>query len=112
VPRHVSEKRATQNHFHIWRDVAMIVRSKRTRSRKMSAENILADYLPRPKLAKQLGVSTRTLDRWAALRTGPPVTYIGASPHYSTESVRSWLKSREQKMPRARPRSLRAAANA
>ena len=77
----------------------------------MSAnENILSGYIARPKLAKQLGLSTRTLDRWAALRIGPPVTYIGRWPHYSTESVRAWLKSREQKMPRARPNRRRVAA--
>jgi len=70
----------------------------------MSAENILAEYLPRPKLAKQLDLSERTLARWATLRTGPPVTYIGREPHYRIDAVRQWLAGREQKMVRERGR--------
>jgi hypothetical protein len=72
----------------------------------MSAENILEDYLPQPKLAEQLGKSTRTLGRWATLRIGPPVTYIGREPHYRIDAVREWLAGREQKMVRERGRKV------
>lgn len=75
----------------------------------MSAENILSGYIARPKLAKQLRRSERTLARWEDLRIGPPVTHVGCEPYYNVESVRAWLKSREQKMPRARTRNVRAA---
>lgn len=75
----------------------------------MSTENILSDYLPRDKLARQLRKSERTLARWETLRIGPPVTHIGREPHYCIESVRAWLKSRETKMVRERG-SARASA--
>jgi hypothetical protein len=74
------------------------------------AQNILSGYIARPKLAKQLRRSERTLARWEDLRIGPPVTHVGVEPYYSTESVRAWLKSREQKLPRTRTRVVRAVA--
>jgi hypothetical protein len=63
---------------------------------------ILDEHLPRPRLASELGVNERTLQRWAKLRIGPPVTWIGRRPFYSVDSVRAWLKSREQPMVRER----------
>jgi hypothetical protein len=67
----------------------------------MSSEpSILADYISRPKLAEQLGKSISTIDRWGREQIGPPVTWIGKQPFYNLDSVREWLRSREQKIPR------------
>jgi hypothetical protein len=75
-------------------------------------QNILSGYITRPKLAKQLRRSERTLARWEDLRIGPPVTRVGCEPYYNAESIRAWLKSCEQKMPRAYIRNVRAATRA
>ena len=63
---------------------------------------VLDGYLPRQALAEQLSKTRRTLERWERLRIGPPVTRIGRQPFYSVESVRAWLRSREQPMVRER----------
>lgn len=69
-------------------------------------ENILSDYASRAALALQLEKSERTLARWEALRTGPPVTKIGQRSFYRIDAVRAWLAAREQPMPRTRTRNL------
>jgi hypothetical protein len=74
----------------------------------MSSE-ILEGYISRLELAKQLDKHVNTLARWGALQIGPPVTRIGRQPFYDLDSVREWLRSREQKMPRERRRSTVAA---
>jgi hypothetical protein len=73
---------------------------------------LLDDYFTVAELARQLGRCTRTLDRWATLRCGPPITTIGNTRLYKKESVYLWLASREQKSVREvakspRPRSVR-----
>ena len=75
----------------------------------MSAE-ILSDYLAESELAKELGLCTRTIQRWRAKREGPPVTLIGQSHVYRIDSVRDWLKANEQPVPRKRTRKLRTAS--
>jgi hypothetical protein len=67
-----------------------------------SDEWVLSGYLNKDQLAQQLNKTTRTIERWARQRIGPPVTRVGRKPFYSIESVRSWLKSREQPMVRER----------
>ena len=71
----------------------------------MSAENILAGYIPRPELAKQLDKNERTLARWQYLKIGPPVTLIGREPWYRVEAVRKWLSERERPSVRERRRT-------
>jgi hypothetical protein len=56
----------------------------------------LAGYLRREDLAAQLGVSPRTVDRWNVLRCGPPRIQIGRTILYDVQSVRDWLRSREE----------------
>ena len=48
-------------------------------------ENLLAPYLTRDKLAKQLDVTVRTLERWRSEGKGPPVTLKGHVPIYRIE---------------------------
>jgi predicted DNA-binding transcriptional regulator AlpA len=57
---------------------------------------VLPGLLRRAELAKQLGLSPRTIDRWQALCEGPPRVTVGRTILYSVESVRAWLRSREQ----------------
>jgi predicted DNA-binding transcriptional regulator AlpA len=56
---------------------------------------ILDGFLRREELAQQLGLSPRTIDRWEALRKGPPRVCVGRTILYSVDSVREWLRSRE-----------------
>ena len=59
--------------------------------------NLLDEYLTPAELAAELGVCTKTLDRWRVTGSGPPITKIGRKPFYSRESVRGWLQAREQR---------------
>ena len=68
----------------------------------MATEEILDDYLTKEELARQLGKSTRTVERWAALRIGPPRTRVGASVLYAIADVRRWLEAQREDRPRRR----------
>lgn len=57
---------------------------------------VLEGYLRREELAEQFGLSPRTIDRWEALRKGPPRVCIGRTILYNVQSVREWLLSRER----------------
>jgi predicted DNA-binding transcriptional regulator AlpA len=57
---------------------------------------VLEGFLRRDELAHQLGLSPRTIDRWQTLRKGPPRICIGRTILYQVESVREWLRTREQ----------------
>jgi predicted DNA-binding transcriptional regulator AlpA len=63
---------------------------------KTSNNLVLDGFLRREDLARQLGVSPRTIDRWQVLREGPPRVSVGRTVLYNVESVREWLRSREQ----------------
>jgi len=52
---------------------------------------ILADYITREQLAEELKVTTRTLDKWAWLRSGPKKIKIGARCYYKRQDVLAWL---------------------
>lgn len=71
---------------------------------KPLAPLILEGYLRREELAQQFGLSPRTIDRWEALRQGPPRVCVGRTILYNIESVREWLRSREQRAFPARGR--------
>ena len=72
--------------------------------------SILAGYLTPRQLAKELGVSQRTLDRWHQFRHGPPRIALGRTRLYRLESVRTWLVQCEQAEPRTfRPRIVKRA---
>lgn len=70
--------------------------------------SVLDTLLTRDDLAKQLGVTTRTLLRWEVLRIGPPPVRIGRRTYYAVDSVAAWIKSREEPMVRDRGRAARA----
>jgi predicted DNA-binding transcriptional regulator AlpA len=65
---------------------------------------VLEGFLRREELAKQLGISPRTIDRWQALREGPPRVHVGRTILYSIHSVSEWLRSREQPSPPTKTR--------
>lgn len=66
----------------------------------LSVNQPLSDYMDKFELAAALGRSTRTLDRWAALRVGPPRTRAGKRILYNRRRVADWLDSRTEEMPR------------
>lgn len=57
---------------------------------------LLDGYLIKQELARQLGISVRTLDRWEVKRVGPPRIVIERTVLYNIDSARAWLASREQ----------------
>ena len=61
---------------------------------------VLDGFLRREELAQQLGLSPRTIDRWEALRKGPPRVCVGRTILYNVESVREWLQSLEREFSR------------
>jgi hypothetical protein len=68
---------------------------------------VLDGFLRREELARQFGLSCRTIDRWEALRIGPPRICVGRTILYQAQSVREWLVSRQpQPEPEKRRRRL------
>ena len=61
----------------------------------MSNAELLSDFLTRRKLAAELGLNPRTLDRWAVLGLGPPRTRVGRAVLYRRASVQKWLSAKE-----------------
>lgn len=59
-------------------------------------ETLLESYINRDQLAEELSCSKRTVDRWHALRIGPPRTVIGRQILYRRDAVEAWLRSLEQ----------------
>ena len=57
---------------------------------------VLDGYLNRNELADELGVSIRTLARWAWLRTGPRITRLGGRVLYNRDDVQAWLRSQTE----------------
>ena len=60
------------------------------------SEQLLEGYVNREQLAKELGKTLRTIDRWERRRIGPPRVVIGRMILYRREAVREWLLSQEQ----------------
>jgi hypothetical protein len=65
-------------------------------------DNLLAGFIPLTAVAKALGVSMRTMQRYNAQRIGPPCIRIGNTFICRIESVQTWLMSLE--VTPARPR--------
>jgi predicted DNA-binding transcriptional regulator AlpA len=67
---------------------------------------VLDGFLRREELARQLGVSPRTIDRWQSLREGPPRVHIGHTILYEVKAVREWLRSQEEQHSIGRKRHI------
>ena len=74
------------------------------------ATKLLEGYLSRDELAKEIRRSPRTIDRWHTMREGPPRVRMGRTIFYKVDSVRKWLREKEEESPsrtkRVRRRSL------
>ncbi|GGE18339.1 hypothetical protein GCM10011390_41910 [Aureimonas endophytica] len=58
---------------------------------------LLHEYLTVTELARDLGVTVRTIHRWQAGADGIPATRIGARTLFQKASVAVWLAERQQK---------------
>lgn len=56
---------------------------------------ITPDYVSAAQLAKEFGVSKRTLWIWRRKNDSPPVTIIGKAVYYRRQAVSDWLRKRE-----------------
>lgn len=63
---------------------------------------ILDEYIPRTELARQLGVSDRTIARYETEPDGLPSLMVGGRKLYPTAAVKAWLERRIH-YPNARP---------
>ena len=61
--------------------------------------NLLADWISRDQLARELGLTADTLARWEARRQGPPCTRIGRKTLYRRVAVQDWIRAQEQVHP-------------
>jgi hypothetical protein len=61
--------------------------------------NLLADWISREQLARELGLTADTLARWEARRQGPPCTRIGRKTLYRRVAVQDWIRAQEQVHP-------------
>jgi predicted DNA-binding transcriptional regulator AlpA len=59
------------------------------------ASPLLADYLTKPQLARELHRTIRTLDRLLLHGDGPPSVRIGKQVLFRREAVLQWLRERE-----------------
>lgn len=57
--------------------------------------HVLGEWMNQPTLAKELGISVDTLQRWHNLRIGPPRIKVGGKVWYRRDSVRAWLREKE-----------------
>lgn len=62
-----------------------------------TAQTVLAGWLTRDELARELGLSVLTLQKWATMGVGPVHIRIGTRAHYRRETVQAWLVEQEQR---------------
>lgn len=65
---------------------------------------LLDDWISRPMLAVELGVSVDTLARWETRRIGPVCVRIGRKVFYRRGAVQEWLRAQERPHPGSRGR--------
>ena len=68
-----------------------------------ATDNFLSDFFTKDQLGKVLNKDPRTLDRWHAMRQGPPRIKLGRTILYRRSSVMAWLGAQEER-PRRRGR--------
>ena len=66
--------------------------------------DLLEGYIDRRTLARQLGITERTVSRYEAQPDGLPSLMIGGRKLYRIEAVKGWIQKRER-----RPNPRRAA---
>lgn len=71
-------------------------------------ETLLSGYVDKLSLARELGRTTRTIDR-LTLFEGLPFTKFGAKKLFCRASVLEWLSSRETPTPHPQSKSVRGA---
>mgnify|MGYP006271770963 CR=1 FL=1 len=64
-------------------------------------DGVLREWMTRPELARELGVSAATLGRWGTRRIGPEFIRVGRQILYRRETVRAWLEAEEARKARA-----------
>jgi hypothetical protein len=57
---------------------------------------LLSAFFTQGELARELGVTRKTLDRWKLEGKGPSITKIGRKILYSRKGVISWLAACEE----------------
>ncbi len=57
---------------------------------------IMSEWIGREELARELGITPRTLAKWATARIGPPMVRVGRRVFYRRAAVREWLKRQER----------------
>jgi hypothetical protein len=57
---------------------------------------LMQGWLTRPEIAKALGISAATLQRWQTRRIGPPQVRIGRKVFYRADAFRDWLIAQER----------------
>jgi len=65
-------------------------------SANASPPSLLDGYWSQDEFATQIGKEKRTVQRWAKMRLGPPITLCGKTPYYNIDSAKKWLAGREQ----------------
>jgi len=53
-------------------------------------------FVSEPAIGAMLGRGVRTMQRWAAERSGPPFILVGNERRYHPDHVKQWLMAREQ----------------
>ena len=57
--------------------------------------SILSGWLPREEVARQLKLTSETMQRWAREQRGPRFVKIGQDVYYSWTAVREWLEAQQ-----------------
>lgn len=61
----------------------------------MTPDSLLSEYLAEEQTAAELGLCTKTLQRWRALGEGPAITRLGRRILYRRSTVAAWIAARE-----------------
>lgn len=62
---------------------------------KIKADELLAEYVTQPELAKAFDVTTRTIRVYENLPNGLPSVKVGRKKMYRLSSVKKWIEGRE-----------------
>jgi Helix-turn-helix domain len=65
-------------------------------SEPSTGRQLLSVFFTQAELARELGVTRKTLDRWKLEGKGPSITKIGRKILYSRKGVASWLAACEE----------------